>query len=673
MVRSINCCAAPMFALALLLAVSAPALGQTRLGEGEAAHATVAPGDTARFEVELGERYYLYGEVTQISVDVVVQVLGADGTPVARIDGSARGGERFAGEFDEAGTYTILVTPAGDEAGRYDIVLHRVEPVATDPEDLADQLMARYDGADTPGAAIQVWRDGRTLYSKAWGMGNLAYSIPFEPGTRTNIGSTSKQFTAMAIMLEAQRGSLSLDDDIRTHLPELRDFGETINIRHLITHTSGLREVFNLLVMAGRRIDRGDFVDRDEIIEVVQAQPKLQNSPGAEWNYNNTAFALAALIVERTSGMPFPVYMKERVFEPLGMTSTMVRAHAQSIVPNASQGYLPGREGFIEARDLGAAVGAGAIYSSVEDLQRWAENLASPDPVVGSPAIVEEMMTSYVLTDGEETGYGYGLSIDEQGGQLRVHHGGADIAHRSQLVYYPDINAGITTQSNHAAFNSNVAFRLAGAFFADAIEPEGATSVDPSVFDPESYDVEDFDEFVGRYAIDAAPNFILSFFREGETLYTQATGQSRISIEPTSDSTFVIQQVSATILFHRNEDGEVDALTLNQGGEQRATRLVEDEDRWAPAEDELRAFTGRYFSEELETFYEIHIEGDGIIARRRRIPDVDLSPGERDRFSGGDLNFTFERDRNGRVIGFYLDNVRTRDVRFERIGMRPGG
>ena len=278
-------------------------------------------------------------------------------------------------------------------------------------------------------------------------------------------------------------------------------------------------------------------------------------------------------------------------------------------------------------------------------------------------------MTSYVLTDGEETGYGYGLSIDEQGGQLRVHHGGADIAHRSQLVYYPDINAGITTQSNHAAFNSNVAFRLAGAFFADAIEPEGATSVDPSVFDPESYDVEDFDEFVGRYAIDAAPNFILSFFREGETLYTQATGQSRISIEPTSDSTFVIQQVSATILFHRNEDGEVDALTLNQGGEQRATRLVEDEDRWAPADDELRAFTGRYFSEELETFYEIHIEGDGIIARRRRIPDVDLSPGERDRFSGGDLNFTFERDRNGRVIGFYLDNVRTRDVRFERIGM----
>ncbi len=654
---------------AFLLGLSAPVLGQAELREGQPVRGSLQAGDTIRYSIEVGEAFYVYGEVDQISVDVVVRILGVDGNQLALVDGPARGAEKFGGELDEAGTYTIQVIPFEDETGEYEIVLHRLEPVETDPGKLTDQLMARYDGDETPGAAIQVWRDGRTLYSESWGMANLAYGLPFETDTRTNIGSTSKQFTAFAIMLEAARGALTLDDDIRTHVPELPDFGATITIRHLITHTSGLREIFNLLVMAGRRIDHGDYIDRDEIIDVVRAQPKLQNPPGAEWNYNNTAFALAAMVVEKTSGTDFPDYMQDNVFGPLGMTSTMVRAHAEAIVPNHSQGYMPADEGYTEARDLSAAVGAGAIYSTVEDLQLWVANYASPNPAVGTPEIFEEMMTSYVLTDGEETGYGYGLMIDEQGGQRRVHHGGADIAHRSQLIYYPDINAGITTQSNHASFNSNVAARLAGAFFSDAIESEDQGPDAASGFDPESYDPEDFDEFVGRYALDAAPNFILSFFREGDTLYTQATGQSQLEIVPSSDSTFVITQVNASIVFHRNEERQVEALTLNQNGQQRATRLAEEDETsaWEPTPADLESFVGRYFSEELETFYDFIVEEEKLTAQQRRLDDVTLSPGDEDRFSGSELNFSFERDRNGIVIGFYLDNGRTRDVRFERV------
>ncbi len=669
MISSRRGLSSPVLALTVLLGLATAAHAQTELREGSAVGGSLAEGDTARYSVVVGEDYYLFGVVDQISADVVIRVLNADGSEVARADGPARGAEKFARELDEAGTYTIQVIPLEDGAGDYEILLHRVEPIATDPEKLADQLMARYDGDDTPGAAIQVWRDGRTLYSESWGMANLAYDMPFETDTRTNIGSTSKQFTAFAVMLEAERGALALDDDIRMHIPELPDFGEPVTVRHLLTHTSGLREIFNLLVMAGRRIDHGDYIGRDEVIEVVQAQPALQNSPGVEWNYNNTAFALAAMIVEKTSGRTFPEYMEENVFGPLGMTGTMVRAHAEAIVPNYSQGYLPADQGYTEARDLSAAVGAGAIYSTVGDLQRWVENYSSPNPVVGTPEIFEQMMTSYVLSDGEETGYGYGLMIDEQGGQRRVHHGGADIAHRSMLAYYPELNAGITTQSNHASFDSGVAFRLAEAFFSDAIAAEGEGDDGDSDFDPASYDAEDFDEFVGRYAIDAAPNFILSFFREDDTFYTQATGQQQIEIVPTSDSTFVIASVNASIVFHRNEEGQVDALTLNQNGQQRATRLPDDEDEaaWEPTSAELEDFVGRYFSEELQTFYDFVVEEVVLIAQQHRLDDIALSTGDEDRFVGNQLNFTFERDRNGLVIGFYLDNVRTRDVRFERV------
>ncbi|NNL30801.1 MAG: serine hydrolase [Gemmatimonadetes bacterium] len=655
------------------------------LAVGQTVAGTLARGDTAEYRIEAGEDYFIFGEIDQISVDAVVRVLNPEGEQRARVDVTARGADRFSGETRNAGTYTIQVIPFEDEEGEYTITLHRLEPLETDPDKLVDQLMSPYDTDDSPGAAVRVWRDGRTLFSKTYGMADLAYRIPFETDTRTNIGSTSKQFTAFAVMLQAERGALSLDDDIRLHVPELPEFDQTITVRHLLTHTSGLREIFNLLVMTGRRIDRGDYVDRDEILAVVQKQPALQNAPGAEWNYNNTAFALAALIVERTSDQPFDEFMADHVFGPLGMTRTMVRPHAEFIVPERSQGYAPASEGYREIRDLGASVGAGGIYSTIEDLQTWVENYIAPE--VGSPAIVEEMTTPFILTDGDTTNYGLGLFIDEHRGLKRVHHGGADIAHRSMLAYYPELRAGITTQSNHASFDSNVTFRLAEAFFDDAMEPETPAAADDGSFDPASYDPDAFDDFVGRYALDAAPTFILSFSREGETLYTQATGQPRIEIEPTSDSTFALTVVEASVVFHRDDAGGVEGVTLFQGGqEQHATRLDDDADdagAWEPTPDDLEEFAGHYLSDEIETFYtvayvdpstsdeQVDDEDEApephLVLQHRRLDDATLTPGELDTFSGGGLTLTFERDRNGMVLGFYLSNTRTRDVRFERV------
>lgn len=656
-----------VFMPALMLAHAASAQS-TPVRRGQTVSGTLAEGDTLRYTVEAGDDYWVFGEVTQRTVDAVVRLVDPDGNQVGRVDGSTRGGERFSGRLRAAGRYTVEVIPSEGTHGDFTLTVHRLEPVETDPRKRVDQIMARYDGDDSPGAAVQVWRDGRTMYSKAWGMANLAYGIPFEPDTRTNIGSTSKQFTAFAVMLQADRGLLSLDDDIRKHVPELPEFEHTITVRHLITHTSGLREFLNLLVMSGRRIDHGDWIDRSEIIEIVRKQPALQNVPGAEWNYNNTAFGLAALIVERTSGQDFPTYMRENVFEPLGMSRTLVRASPEQIVPERSEGYTPGGDGFRETGDLGGAVGAGAVYSTVEDLQTWVENFRTPR--VGSAGIFEQMMTSYVLDDGEETGYGYGLMLDEQQGLRRVHHGGADVAHRSMLAYYPDIRAGITVQSNHAGFNSAVAFELAEAFFSDAMEPEDAAGAEGGDFDLASWDPEEFDDFVGRYSLDEAPGFILTFTREDQTLYTQATGQQRIEVRPVSDSTFALVGVEASVTFHRDEGGAVTGATLDQNGLHPATRLDggEASEGWKPGADELAEYVGRYFSEELETFYTLSL-ADGVLHLvHLRMDDADLAPGDEvDRFTGANLRFDFERDRNGQVIGFYLSNVRTRDVRFERV------
>ena len=572
-----------LWAVIAILIAGCQAWGQTtELQPGSMVTGALSPGQTVRYTIDADQNEFVLGEVDQISVDVDIRILDPAGEQIGQFGGLGQGIERFAGRTSSAGTHTVELSVAEDFpgiSGLFVVTLLRHEPVATDPERRTDQVMARFDGDHTPGAAVQVWRDGSTLYSKAYGMADLTHAIPFTPETSTNIGSTSKQFTAFAVMLQQERGLLSLDDDIREHIPELPAFDQTIQVRHLLTHTSGLREFLNIMRMTGRLLNEGDWIDRSELIDIVQRQPALQNDPGAEYNYNNTAFGLAAVIVERTSGQDFHVFMEENVFGPLGMTASMVRPSPRDIVPNRSEGYTPSPSGYRQIGDYGAAVGAGAVYASVVDLQTWVENYA--DPQVGTRASIDEMMTSFVLNNGEETGYGYGLSVGEQGGLMRVNHGGADVAHRSMLAYYPEIKAGITVQSNHAQFNSSVALELAAAFFKDAME----------------------------------------------------------------------------------EEEESDAADGGDPADEGAAT-----ETWQPTEDDLGAFAGRFFSEEIETFYTFKVNDGELVRYQRRLGHAALTPGDdEDNFSGGGTSFAFERDRNGVVIGFYLSSGRTRDVRFGRV------
>ncbi len=654
------------------LAVAAPAAGQepTPLIAGAVVVDSLGPEEVDTFTVALDADRFVLGEVNQRSLDAVVTVYGPDDEQMARVDFSARGPEVFQFDAEAPGRYRIEVSPFEEESGRYTIVLNRIEPIAADPAARVDQVMASYANDRTPGGVIGVVRDGELVFSRAYGMAELAWGIPFTVDTRTNIGSTSKQFTAYAILLLAERGELSLDDDVRSHMPELPDLGSTITLRHLLTHTSGYREFLNTFSLAGRQLDEGDHVARSEIIELVQRQPELQNEPGAVWNYNNTGWALLTVVVERVTGTPFPEWMEANVFDPLGMDHTVVRAHPGVIVPRSAEGYMPTGEEtdaiWREAEDLGGAMGAGGIYTTVADLARWMANFEGP--VVGGPGIFEQMRTRYVLTDGDTTDYGLGLFVDTYRGLDRVHHGGADIAHRSMLVYYPGIDAGVIAESNNATFNSaTIANDVARAFFGEHMELDDEAPDEPgeAAFDPAAYDPEDFDPLEGRYELEEMPGFVLRFFREVDTLWTQATGQDRARIAPTSDSTFRLVVVDASVTFHRNPDGTADSLTLHQNGEHLARKV--DAETWEPTLEELETFAGHYFSRELETFYDVAVEDSTLIIRHRRFEEpVELTPGEPDVFSGtfpiGEA--TFIRDDAGEVIALEVSNGRTRGVRF---------
>ncbi len=535
-------------------------------------------------------------------------------------------------------------------------------------EAAVDSLAAAYDSSESPGVLIAVVQDGEIVFQKAYGMANLAHGVPLTVDTRTNIGSTSKQFTAFALGLLASRGELSLDDDVRDHIPELPDFGETVTVRNLLTHTSGYREFLNALAIGGWDLQNADFIARREIVGVVERQPRLQNSPGTEYNYNNTGYALAAMVVERVTGESFPAWMAANVFEPIGMTNTLVRADRRQIVPNSAMGYLPHpTEGFREATDLPGAMGAGGIYTTLGDLALWLGNLGSG--AVGGPALIEEMMTPFVLASGEAIEYGLGLIIVPERGVRRVIHGGADTAHRSHLAFYPDLGIGIIVQSNHAGFQPSVIAGVTELFVGEHMEPlpapaEPEATEDVPDFDADAWDRTAFDDFAGRYAMEAQPAFVLTFWRDGERLMTQATGQGEAEIIPTSDSTFRHSTVAASVTFHRDAEGIVTGLTLHQNGNHPARRLEEE----APVVD-LEPFTGRYYSAEFETFYTIALEDGGLVLQHRRLATSPLMHESGDTFAGtfpmGQLEF--ERDEAGVITGFRASNGRARDILFERM------
>jgi CubicO group peptidase (beta-lactamase class C family) len=656
-----------------LLTPPAPAQDGTDLTLGQALPGSLVSGSVDFYTLELPEGHFVFGRVEQVSCDVVVTVRGPGGVEVGRFDGPARGPEHFRFRTGEAGRYTIEVAPFEDETGEYSIELRRAEPLAETPDGLVDQLLAPFDDPAAPGGVVAVVRGGEIVYSRAFGSADLAHGVPFTIDTPTNIGSTSKQFTAMAVMLLAERGELSLDDDVREHIPELPDLGRSVTLRHLLTHTSGYREFLNTLVLSGRRLDRGDSIDPAEIIEIVRRQPELQNEPGAEWNYNNTGYSLLATVVSRVGGRPFPDWVRENIFLPLGMDDSFVVDRPGRVIAGAARGYVPDEAGgYRAATDLHGAMGAGGIYTTVGDLARWIGNFNAHR--VGSGETFERMTTPFTLTNGRESGYGHGLFVDEFRGLRRIHHGGADIAHRSMVMYFPEIDGAVITQSNNAGFDGSIADQAAVAFFAEhmedpehGVEESGGPEEAESAFDPAAFDPEAFDAFAGRYEMDEIPGFILTFRREGDRLLTRGTGQPELEIVPVAENEFRLLVVDARVRFERNAEGEVDAITLFQNGEHRGTRL--DGGTAGPTPERLESYAGRYFSEELETFYTVGVEDGALVLSHRRLDDVRLVHNKNHAFTGGFpvAEAEFEVDETGRVTALIVGNGRTRGVRFEPV------
>jgi len=494
-------------------------------------------------------------------------------------------------------------------------------------------------------------------------MANLSHDVPFTAATASNIGSVTKHFTAMGILLLAQDGELSLEDDIRKHIPELPDFDTPITLKHLLNHTGGYREIYNLLPMTGRQGE--DAIRRDEAIRIVQRQPELQAEPGTEFNYNNTGYILLATVIERVSGQSFPEFMRDRVFAPLGMDRTRVKYHQGEIIPESAQGYMPAEDGgYQEVRDLGGSAGAGGIYTTAADMARWMANWRTG--AVGGPEAYEAMTTRAVLANGDTTGYGLGMGVTQLRGRTLYTHTGGDVAHRTYFGYLPELEAGVWISSNNAAFSLAVGPRVIRAFFGDSLEAEteeAATGAEAAAGEA-AMSGERMEAVTGEWMADAIGLRITVELEDGR-LFAQPSGQGRLPLAITSDSTAAPEGVDASLVWHFRPDGTVDSATLLQNGEVALRRVVA-----VPLDAEALAdFAGRYFSEELELVVDVAATEEGTLTVTVPTGDeVELEHLEGTSFSGPFPYATVDFDRlpNGRVTGFTAANGRTKGVYFRR-------
>ncbi len=526
-----------------------------------------------------------------------------------------------------------------------------------------DELFSEWDSPNSPGAAVGVVQNGKLTFKKGYGMANLDYNIPITPTSVFDIASVSKQFCAMAIAILADRGELSLDDNIQKHIPEVPDFGYLITIRNLVHHTSGIRDWPATLALGGWQMD--DIISFDQILRFVENQKDLNFQPGAEYTYSNTGYNLLAETVARVTGQSFSDWTKENIFDPLGMEDTHFHDDHQVVVKNRVTGYFE-EDGKYKSRPNGLmALGSSSLYTTIEDMAKWAGNFESGE--VGGSEVMEMVNQRGVLNNGDTVSYAFGHGIGEYRGLQRIQHSGSWAGFRTFLVRFPEQKLSVIVLSNFGGFNpSGKAYEVANLFLSlpDEEVPEESSQSTPNSYEKVSIEAEIFDSYAGDYELE--PGFILTFTREEDRFYAQATGQNKVEIFPSSDSTFFNEDVGASVTFHRNAEDTVLRMTLHQGGDYGAPRIIP---LRLTARD-LAEYCGLYYSSELKTFYEFSIQDESLVASHHRHGNISLNPIRKNRISSDTWFFNpviVERDHNDQITGLRIGSGRMRNVHFVKL------
>jgi len=526
-----------------------------------------------------------------------------------------------------------------------------------------DQLFAEWNKAGSPGCAVGVSRNGVVVYEGGYGLANVELGVPITPATVLAVASVSKSFTAMSVLLAADRGLLSLDDEVQKHIPEWVDRDDHITIRHLLTHTSGVRDAFTLLGWAPENAD-----PNESIVRMLARQRGLNFSPGTEYQYNNGGYNLLASIIRRATGQSLSAFADANIFTPLGMAHSSFQSDATALIPNRAPRYTKRGDGWHRVPEgQWTAIGNDGMYSTVGDLLRWEENFETRH--VGTPQVLGAMSTPTVLSDGTTTTHAVGVGLSEYRGRPTVESSGGDYGIASKVVRFPNQHAAIAVLCNEdnivmggmARLNPDVlTSAIADIYLADALGPADATT--RAAASPPRVKLSDAElsDKTGLYRIGGT---------EAPALITAARGSLMVrsyyaddfdlEITPVGGNRFelVVQRVPFEFI------PATKGWRVGEGKDARVWELI----TWAPSAADIRGYAGEYRSDELGATYTLDTRDSMLVIRTSYGADIAVAPFSKDVFVGDVVGIMkFSRDRRGNVVAFTVNRIVARGVRFDR-------
>jgi len=524
-----------------------------------------------------------------------------------------------------------------------------------------DQLFTEWDNPTSPGCALAIMRDGHIIYERGYGMADLDHDVKITPTTVFHVASMSKQFTAASVLMLAQEGKLSLDDQATKYVPELPNFGVPITLQHLLHHTSGLRDQWELLGLAGWRYSLDLITDAD-VLAVLSRQKTLNFPPGSQYLYSNSGYTLLAQVVKHVSGQSFRTFTNNRIFVPLGMSRTHFRDDHAEIVKDMAYGYAPHNGIGLSITNFDT-VGATSLLTTVEDLALWDENFYTAR--VGGESLVRQMQERGYLNDGTQLSYAAGLEIGKYHGLNIVDHAGRDAGYRADLIRFPDQHFSVALLCNLASIDpSALTRRIADIYLAPSFSAGSPPTTVPAL-SPQP-NGEQLKQWAGLYVDPEESDRVMRVRLGGGNLQSGLDADGSVSdLEATADARFrYVKNLQTELVFQAGENEAPATLTTYIDGklQHHYSRVPS----YVPTAAQLQEFTGVYRSEEVDMPYTVVLSDGRLLIRSLKSNDVPLFPVSTDLFNGRGNRIRFTRDSQGKITGALLNTFRVYNFRFER-------
>jgi CubicO group peptidase (beta-lactamase class C family) len=520
-----------------------------------------------------------------------------------------------------------------------------------------DSIFRSYT-AVTPGCAVAVLKDGEIVFKKGYGQANMEYSIPIIPTTIFHIASESKQYVAFCMLLLEKERKLSIDDDIRKYLDFVPDFGHKITIRHLIHHTSGLRDQWQLLANSGWQLD--DVITQQHVVKLVSKQKALNFIPGEEFMYCNTGYTLMAEIVKKVSGLTLREYCDKNIFQPLGMKDTHFHDNYQEIVPGRAYSYnrLPGK-GFQHAVLSYSIVGATSLLTTVLDEAKWLNNYETG--TVGGKDLIEKMYQTGVLNDGRKLTYAFAIDIGKYKGWQQIGHGGGDAGFRTYACRFPQKGLGIVVFSNSGDVNpGGLVNQIADLLIRDTMQESSSkenTLITDSIF---------LKRLQGKYFSERG-NLPEILWKDGKLngINTFSRAPYEIKVTAAGNNRYSLSSGGVLILDEKNKSSD---SVMEMKIENLNNTIVYKRQPSLPQKITAE-FAGKYYGDETEAFYYVTEKDGQLTLTHRKYVDAPLKYVAPDQFTSPHWwmnHIRFIRDKKGKIIAFEVNSGRIQHLRYDR-------